>query len=325
MTYNDFVMESAMVETTSATEVSDIQMEQLVATMNVAEKAIDCLNKYSMIQEYATCDPMEFYEESAGEWLKSKAKGIGSVIKRWAEAALDVIKSICRWFVGIFKPNTFASLKKKFKHLEDDKNLQGRIDVTATESLDKNMQKFQAYVEAYGEILAKFNKNESSATPTNKVNEITKVYNMLTDLIEKLDKGESTAPTKQVSISSKLDLLEKQSGETSTKTSKLLKILDLTKTKFMKDYADNGEFVELRDDEQQKVYKNNLKEGGQKFNEFKDIISKMNREYTKIQNALIKDYQVMLKQAGKDLNKSFKDEKTAEKEAKKAAKAVATA
>lgn len=116
-TYDDFVMESAMVEATNETTVSDITMEQWNAEFNVACAAFDAYNKYSVISEYATCDLEEYFQESKyGPSASAKLTGTIAKVDQWgkeggtlkkvastvAVAALKFIRAIVRFFSKLF-------------------------------------------------------------------------------------------------------------------------------------------------------------------------------------------------------------------------------
>lgn len=116
-TYNDFIMESAMVETTNSTGISDITMEQWYAEFNVACAAFDAYNKYSVIAEYAQCDIDEFVQESKyGPDASTKLTGKIAKVEEWgneggtakkiaskiAAGALKIIRAVVRFFSKLF-------------------------------------------------------------------------------------------------------------------------------------------------------------------------------------------------------------------------------
>lgn len=122
-TYNDFVMESAMVETTNDTLVSDIQMEQWNAEFNVACAAFDALNKYSLIAEYAQCDVEEFVQESlddkinkVDDWKNSGGK-MKKVLGTIASGALKAFRAVAKFFKNLFSKqnNPFRKLANYLK------------------------------------------------------------------------------------------------------------------------------------------------------------------------------------------------------------------
>lgn len=132
MTLNDFIMESAIVETTNDTAVSDIQMEQWNAEINVASSMFDVMTKYATIAEYATCDVEEFFEESKyGPSTTAKLTGKIAKVEEWkkdggaikkvlgtiAIGVLKMVRAVARFFKKIFKSekNPFRKLAKWLK------------------------------------------------------------------------------------------------------------------------------------------------------------------------------------------------------------------
>ena len=132
MTLNDFIMESAIVETTNDTSVSDIQMEQWNAEINVASAMFDVMTKYSTIAEYATCDVDEFFSESKyGPSVTAKLTGKIAKVEEWkkdggavkkvlgtiAIGVLKMVRAVARFFTKIFKSekNPFRKLAKWLK------------------------------------------------------------------------------------------------------------------------------------------------------------------------------------------------------------------
>ena len=132
MTLNDFIMESAIVETTNDTSVSDIQMEQWNAEINVASAMFDVMTKYATIAEYATCDVDEFFEESKyGPSTTAKLTGKISKVEDWkkdggaikkvlgtiAIGVLKMVRAVARFFKNRFESenNPFKKLAKWLK------------------------------------------------------------------------------------------------------------------------------------------------------------------------------------------------------------------
>lgn len=132
MKLNDFIMESALVETTNDTAVSDIQMEQWNAEINVASSIFDVMTKYATIAEYATCDVEEFFEESKyGPSTTAKLTGKIAKVEEWkkdggaikkvlgtiAIGVLKMVRAVARFFKKIFKSekNPFRKLAKWLK------------------------------------------------------------------------------------------------------------------------------------------------------------------------------------------------------------------
>lgn len=129
MTLNDFIMESAIVETTNDTAVSDIQMEQWNAEINVASSIFDVMTKYVTIAEYATCDVDEFFSESKyGPSVTAKLTGKIAKVEEWkkdggaikkvlgtiAVGVLKMVRAVARFFKNRFKSekNPFRKLAK---------------------------------------------------------------------------------------------------------------------------------------------------------------------------------------------------------------------
>ena len=122
MTLNDFIMESAIVETTNDTAVSDIQMEQWNAEINVGMAMLNCMEKYAMLSEYATCDIDEFFEEGAklnakidsvDEWKNSGGK-VKKVLGTIGSGILKALRAVANFFKNLFSKdkNPFAKAKK---------------------------------------------------------------------------------------------------------------------------------------------------------------------------------------------------------------------
>lgn len=144
MTYNDFVMESAMVETTNSATVSDIEIEQFYAEYNVGCAAYNAFEKYSVITEYAQCGIEEFVQESlddkidkVDEWKNSggKMKKIAGTV---ASAALKAIRAIKNFFMNLFSKenNPFAKLSRKIKALKE-KNAKASTDAEVDAIIDE--------------------------------------------------------------------------------------------------------------------------------------------------------------------------------------------
>lgn len=157
-TYEDFVMESAMVETTNETPVSDITMEQYTAEFNVACAAFDAFNKYALIAEYATCDVEEYIQESkygpdtttkltgkiakVGEWKNSGGK-IKKVLGTIAEAVLKFIRMLARGLNKLFgkESSPVKRLIKWAKSKKDGKTLSPEKEAKKQAKEDKKNAK----------------------------------------------------------------------------------------------------------------------------------------------------------------------------------------
>lgn len=127
MTLNDFIMESAIVETTNDTAVSDIQMEQWNAEINVGMAMLNCMEKYSMLAEYATCDIAEFFEEgklddkiaSVDEWKSSGGK-VKKILGTIGGGILKGLRAIANFFKDLFSKdkNPFARAKRLIQKMK---------------------------------------------------------------------------------------------------------------------------------------------------------------------------------------------------------------
>lgn len=140
MTLNDFIMESAIVETTNDTAVSDIQMEQWNAEINVGMAMLNCMEKYAMLSEYATCDIDEFFEEgtkldakidSVAEWKNSGGK-VKKVLGTIGSGILKGLRAIANFFKNLFSKdkNPFARARKLIKNMKfnSKKSLRAQLE-----------------------------------------------------------------------------------------------------------------------------------------------------------------------------------------------------
>jgi uncharacterized phage infection (PIP) family protein YhgE len=123
-------MESALIETTNDTSVSDIQMEQWNAEINVGMAMLNCMEKYSMLAEYATCDVAEFFEEgtklddkiaSVDEWKNSGGK-VKKILGTVGSGILKGLRAIANFFKDLFSKdkNPFARAKNLLKKMKLD-------------------------------------------------------------------------------------------------------------------------------------------------------------------------------------------------------------
>lgn len=127
MTLNDFIMESAIVETTNDTAVSDIQMEQWNAEINVGMAMLNCMEKYAMLSEYATCDIDEFFEEgklddkiaSVDEWKNNGGK-VKKILGTIGGGILKGLRAIATFFKNLFSKdkNPFARAKRLIQKMK---------------------------------------------------------------------------------------------------------------------------------------------------------------------------------------------------------------
>lgn len=140
MTLNDFIMESAIAETTNDTAVSDIQMEQWNAEINVGMAMLNCMEKYAMLSEYATCDIDEFFEEGAkldakidsvDEWKNSGGK-VKKVLGTIGSGILKGLRAIANFFKNLFSKdkNPFARAKRLIQKMKfnSKKSLRAQLE-----------------------------------------------------------------------------------------------------------------------------------------------------------------------------------------------------
>jgi predicted nuclease with TOPRIM domain len=132
-------MESAIVETTNDTAVSDIQMEQWNAEINVGMAMLNCMEKYAMLAEYATCDIDEFFEEgklddkiaSVDEWKNSGGK-VKKIIGTIGSGILKGLRAIANFFKDLFSKdkNPFARAKRLIQKMKfnSKKSLRARLE-----------------------------------------------------------------------------------------------------------------------------------------------------------------------------------------------------
>lgn len=145
MTLNDFIMESAIVETTNDTAVSDIQMEQWNAEINVGMAMLNCMEKYAMLSEYATCGIDEFFEEGAkldakidsvDEWKNSGGK-VKKVLGTIGSGILKGLRAIATFFKDLFSKdkNPFARAKRLIQKMKfnSKKSLRAQLEKVTKE------------------------------------------------------------------------------------------------------------------------------------------------------------------------------------------------
>ena len=122
MTLNDFIMESAIAETTNDTSVSDIQMEQWNAEINVASAMFDVMTKYATIAEYATCDVDEFFSESKyGPSASAKLTSKMAKVEEWKKSGGAIKKVLGTIAYGVLKMAR-AVVRFYTKHFKSEKN-----------------------------------------------------------------------------------------------------------------------------------------------------------------------------------------------------------
>lgn len=184
-TYDDFVMESAMVETTNETAVSDIAMEQYTAEFNVACAAFDAFNKYSLIAEYASCDVDEFFQESkngpdfttrltgkiadVGQWKNSGGK-MKKILGSMAEAVLRFVHMLARGLKKLFskasspvkKLTNWAKAKKAGKKLTPERDKKNaKTAAKQMEDSDYLAQGEQKRADAYASRVSELEKQNA--------------------------------------------------------------------------------------------------------------------------------------------------------------------
>lgn len=203
MTLNDFIMESAIVETTNDTSVSDIQMEQWNAEINVGMAMLNCMEKYAMLAEYATCDVAEFFEEgtkldakidSVDEWKNSGGK-VKKVLGTIGGGILKGLRAIANFFKNLFSKdkNPFAKAKKLIEKmkLNSKKSLK--------EQLAEKDERIKSYINRIITLKDEFNalkaKNIDLLKEVDKLNsalkdakdENSRLTGVIQDLYEELD------------------------------------------------------------------------------------------------------------------------------------------
>lgn len=203
MTLNDFIMESAIVETTNDTAVSDIQMEQWNAEINVGMAMLNCMEKYAMLSEYATCDIDEFFEEGAkldakidsvDEWKNSGGK-VKKVLGAIGSGILKALRAVANFFKNLFSKdkNPFAKAKKLIEKMKLNSKKSLR------EQLAEKDERIKSYINRIINLKDEFNalkaKNIDLLKEVDKLNSALKDANaensrltgVIQDLYEELD------------------------------------------------------------------------------------------------------------------------------------------
>lgn len=329
--YNDFVMESAMVEATNDTDINDIGMAQLDAEMSVLEACLDTMYKYSLISEYAQCDVDEFYEESAADWLKEKASAVGSTLKKWGETILEKIKAIVKWIINLFKGgSTFEGLAKKAEKIKDkiekSEMPANEVQFTWSKATVYRYDALQKIIEAYDEVVKALNKtrkNENSNKHTQRVidNKET-IDKIITDLgkyvktssaqIEKisdknafmdskLTKGQQPTLSRYESkatineLISELKDLAKKTSTIDAKAKSLFKACDITKRNFV-ETSTKG--IDKSDEKGKEKFKDAKQEGLDTYKQIKIWSNQLFDIYAAVQKKVIGDYQGIVKELG---------------------------
>lgn len=186
MTLNDFIMESAIVETTNDTSVSDIQMEQWNAEINVGMAMLNCMEKYAMLAEYATCDVAEFFEEGAkldakidsvDEWKNSGGK-VKKVLGTIGSGILKGLRAIANFFKNLFSKdkNPFARAKKLIEKMKLNSKKSLKTQLEEANTAVKNLQDDNDDLYKANAALEKKNKQvtEERDTAWNNINKLRK-------------------------------------------------------------------------------------------------------------------------------------------------------
>lgn len=331
MTYNDFVMESAMVETTNDTDINDIGMAQLDAEMAVLEACLDTMYKYSLISEYAQCDVDEFYEESAADWLKEKASAVGSTLKKWGETILEKIKAIVKWIINLFKGgSTFDGLAKKAEKIKDkiekSEMPANEVQFTWSKAAVYRYDALQKIIEAYDEVVKALNKtrkNENSNKHAQRVidNKDT-IDKIITDLgkyvktssagIEKISDKNAFMDSKftkaqkstlsgyesKATIDELISELKELAKKTSTidaKAKSLFKACDITKSNLV-EASTKG--IDKNDEKGKEKFKDAKQEGLDSYKQIKIWANQLFDIYAAVQKKVIGDYQGIVKELG---------------------------
>lgn len=331
MTYNDFVMESAMVEATNDTDINDIGMAQLDAEMSVLEACLDTMYKYSLISEYAQCDVDEFYEESAADWLKEKASAVGSTLKKWGETILEKIKAIVKWIINLFKGgSTFEGLAKKAEKIKDkiekSEMPANEVQFTWSKAAVYRYDALQKIIEAYDEVVKALNKtrkNENSNKHTQRVidnketidkiiTELGKYVKTSSAQIEKISDKNAFMDSKftkaqkstlsgyesKATIDELISELKELAKKTSTidaKAKSLFKACDITKSNFV-ETSTKG--IDKSDEKGKEKFKDAKQEGLDTYKQIKIWSNQLFDIYAAVQKKVIGDYQGIVKELG---------------------------
>lgn len=330
-TYNDFVMESAMVETTNDTDINDIGMAQLDAEMSVLEACLDTMYKYSLISEYAECDVDEFYEESVADWLKEKASAVGSTLKKWGETILEKIKAAVKWIINLFKGgSTFEGLAKKAEKIKDkiekSEMPANEVQFTWSKAAVYRYDALQKIIEAYDEVVKALNKtrkNENSNKHAQRVidNKET-IDKIITDLgnyvktsstqIEKISDKNAFMDSKftkaqkstlsgyesKATIDELISELKELAKKTSTidaKAKSLFKACDITKSNLV-EASTKG--IDKNDEKGKEKFKDAKQEGLDSYKQIKIWANQLFDIYAAVQKKVIGDYQGIVKELG---------------------------
>lgn len=245
MTLNEFIMESAIVETTNDTSVSDIQMEQYNAEINVGMAMLNCMEKYAMLAEYATCDIGEFFEEGAkldakidsvDEWKNSGGK-VKKVLGTIGSGILKGLRAIANFFKNLFSKdnNPFAKAKRLIEKMKLNSKKSLRAQLEEANTAVKNLQNENDQLYKDNADLEKKNKqvtnerdtalNDMNKLRTESGQQIKKYVNEVMVLTAHLD----TLKKKNVNLVATIDKLNKALKQAESDKSDFIKeIQDLT-------------------------------------------------------------------------------------------------
>ena len=243
MTLNDFIMESALVETTNDTAVSDIQMEQWNAEINVGMAMLNCMEKYAMLSEYATCDIDEFFEEGAkldakidsvDEWKNSGGK-VKKVLGTIGSGILKALRAVANFFKNLFSKdkNPFTKAKKLIEKMKLNSKKSLR------EQLKEKDARLGSYINRIITLKEEFNalkaKNIDLLKEVDKFNsalkdakaENSRLTGVIQDLYEDLD-----IATRE------LDESQKENSELKRQSNQTVGELEAELTKYEKEFGD---------------------------------------------------------------------------------------
>lgn len=241
MTLNDFIMESAIVETTNDTAVSDIQMEQWNAEINVGMAMLNCMEKYAMLSEYATCDIDEFFEEgklddkiaSVDEWKNSGGK-VKKILGTIGGGILKGLRAIANFFKNLFSKdkNPFARARRLIK----------KMKFNSKKSLRAQLAEAREDIKGLREDLKEEMKENKETN--DKLNKVTKEKNYYEKENWKNQRAAQDAIGKVMDLTAELDALKAKNIDLVATVDKLDKALKKAESA----EADNAKFInEIQD------------------------------------------------------------------------------
>lgn len=248
MTLNDFIMESAIVETTNDTAVSDIQMEQWNAEINVGMAMLNCMEKYAMLSEYATCDIDEFFEEgklddkiaNVDEWKNSGGK-VKKILGAIGGGILKALRAIATFFKNLFSKdkNPFARARRLIKKMKFNSKKSLRAQLAEAREDIKGLR------EDLHEEMGEHQKT------TEKLNKVTKEKNYYEKENWKNQRAAQDAIGKVMDLTAELDALKAKNIDLVATVDKLDKALkkaesaEADNAKFMKEIQDLYEELDV--------------------------------------------------------------------------------